>query len=1091
MSKDASIQKECKFFEQLKNELKISNKFYWYQILSFLVATIFVVISFFNSTFVYISGAILLILAVLSFFCKDEYMPFNLVMYFFPFCAVITHNGINIYSLIVSAITIISCIIWFIQILKKENKFNCFRFVIFAITCLYCLVLCLFKFYSFSMCLSIEVGLLFLFSVYNNKEKINFKQATFSLIIGLLISCFIGIFWKTYPRLSNFYHITYALGSLRFSALFPNTNAFALLLLFVLGALFVLYLNKQVKYLFYPVYVLILSFSFATVSKTVFVILLIGIPLFIIFQLVKLKDGKSRLKFLVAIIIATIVAICMQLIDFELITQRILAPLKDMADKSNKPCESVEEIGGEQLLNELTTGRLDLWINSIREIVNDFRGFLFGHQLGSEYSIGGYGSNTLSSPHNSYLQCIYHIGSIGFILILLSIFSDFRKKSLINFNKNAIVFVTIFVLLMGVLDNFSYMAFIFISLLVISLKPISFSGLDVFQKDDQTSIENDKNKDKKEIIPKTIHYIWLGGNSLPPIAEKCIESWKKFCPDYEIKRWDESNLNIDITNYSRTAYDMRKFAFASDVLRFDILNREGGIYLDIDVEIIKNLDKFLENELFCGFESEDYVNPGIILGAKPGHRIIKETLESYKTREFIYDPSNQVTVCNILTEELVKCGMDPHNSYQEHNDFTVYPMEYFCPKSLVDGKIRLTENSHGIHHFAATWVKTSVKIKSKIMQIIKRILGEKLVAKLKSKRTGVNTRKDGDKKRILHLLASNKFSGAENVACQIITNGLGQDYEFAYSSLDGEIAETLSDKGINYIPLKKFSKKELKKVINKFNPDVIHAHDLKAIVTALLATRKIKVVAHIHRNHPGMRKLSARSLIFNYFSKRKNLKHIFWVSDNAFDDYVFSKKISYKSSVLYNIIDSKKYYELAGQAQEKEAFDVVFLGRLTNEKNPTRLVDIISLVQKNLPEIKVAIIGDGDLYNACEQKINELNLNNNIKMFGFMKNAYGILKNSKIFIITSITEGNPMALLEAQCFGLPIVSSELEPIHKLVKNGETGYFFNEDEEAAKKICLLSNNRLIYDEMKLKVLEFSKKYNDIDKFNNSIRDAYLR
>ena len=123
-------------------------------------------------------------------------------------------------------------------------------------------------------------------------------------------------------------------------------------------------------------------------------------------------------------------------------------------------------------------------------------------------------------------------------------------------------------------------------------------------------------------IPKIIHYIWLGGNPLPKIAEKCLKSWKKFCPDYQIIKWDETNLNLDINTYCRQAYDEKKYAFASDVLRFDILKNNGGIYLDIDVELLKPIDSFLHHSCFMGFEQEGSIAPGLIMGCEKNHKDI-------------------------------------------------------------------------------------------------------------------------------------------------------------------------------------------------------------------------------------------------------------------------------------------------------------------------------------------------------------------------------------------------------------------------------------------------------------------------------------
>ena len=234
------------------------------------------------------------------------------------------------------------------------------------------------------------------------------------------------------------------------------------------------------------------------------------------------------------------------------------------------------------------------------------------------------------------------------------------------------------------------------------------------------------------MIPKVIHYIWLGGNPLPKIAEKCIESWKKYCPDYEIKRWDESNLDLDKYSFAKDAYNARKFAFASDVLRTDILFNEGGIYLDIDVEIIKPIDNLLDKaECIFGFETSNLLNPGLFCAAVKGNKDLEQILEIYKQTKFDATRLIELTVCEIYTSYFEKIGLRRDNTTQRIGDIDFYASEYFGPKSLSDGKIRKTKNTVAIHHFIASWQTKSNKFKTKVFQFIKRILGEKTVNKLK------------------------------------------------------------------------------------------------------------------------------------------------------------------------------------------------------------------------------------------------------------------------------------------------------------------------------------------------------------------------
>ena len=236
------------------------------------------------------------------------------------------------------------------------------------------------------------------------------------------------------------------------------------------------------------------------------------------------------------------------------------------------------------------------------------------------------------------------------------------------------------------------------------------------------------------MIPKTIHYIWLGGKELPPIAKKCIASWQKYCPDYEIKRWDESNLDLDKYQFVKDALDAKKYAFASDVLRTDILYNHGGIYFDIDVELLKPIDKFLIHDCFMGFETSNLLNPGLILGCCKGNKDLENILNIYKELKFDVNNLINLTVCEVFTKYYEQFGLKRKNSTQQINNTMFYSSEYFSPKSLTDGKIRKTENTHTIHHYCASWVKTSTKLKSKIKQFIKRIMGEKLINKIKNKR---------------------------------------------------------------------------------------------------------------------------------------------------------------------------------------------------------------------------------------------------------------------------------------------------------------------------------------------------------------------
>ena len=210
---------------------------------------------------------------------------------------------------------------------------------------------------------------------------------------------------------------------------------------------------------------------------------------------------------------------------------------------------------------------------------------------------------------------------------------------------------------------------------------------------------------KNDTIPKIIHYCWFGGKELPEEAKKCIESWKKYCPDYEIIEWNENNFDLNSNDYVREAYDAKKWAFITDYVRLYVLVKYGGIYMDTDVEVLKSLDPFLNDDAFSGFESNKSIPTGI-MASKKNQPLMKELLDYYKNKHFkrkdgTYDLTTNVI---IITNICKKYGLKLNNEKQVINGFSLYPKDYFCPKSLITGIIELTDNSHTIHHFSGSWV---------------------------------------------------------------------------------------------------------------------------------------------------------------------------------------------------------------------------------------------------------------------------------------------------------------------------------------------------------------------------------------------------
>lgn len=231
-------------------------------------------------------------------------------------------------------------------------------------------------------------------------------------------------------------------------------------------------------------------------------------------------------------------------------------------------------------------------------------------------------------------------------------------------------------------------------------------------------------------IPKTINYCWFGKNELTQKALDCINSWKKYCPDYTIVRWDETNFDINKYKFAKEAYEMKKWAFVADVARLDIIYNNGGIYFDTDVELIKNIDNLLQDDLFMGFENKEYVNSGLGFGAIRGNRIIKENLEIYNKISFANCDNISKIACPIITSKiLIENGFIMDGSLQTKNNCTIYPVDYFCPMNYDTGEITITENTYSIHHYTASW-KTkyelmNYKFEKNFNKLFIKLLGEK------------------------------------------------------------------------------------------------------------------------------------------------------------------------------------------------------------------------------------------------------------------------------------------------------------------------------------------------------------------------------
>lgn len=225
------------------------------------------------------------------------------------------------------------------------------------------------------------------------------------------------------------------------------------------------------------------------------------------------------------------------------------------------------------------------------------------------------------------------------------------------------------------------------------------------------------------MIPKIIHYIWFGRNPKPELALKCIESWKKYCPDYEIIEWNEDNFDLNTAPlYVRQAYEAKKWAFVSDYVRLWAMIEHGGIYMDIDVEVLRPLDEFLVHQAFSGFEDPESIPTGI-MACEKGFPLFTELMHYYDDASFLNDDGspNLTTNVKIITQMCLERGLVLNGQYQQIQGFALYPSDVFCPFSYATGRLKKTKRTATIHWFSGSWYSEHRNKWKKVERLVNRV----------------------------------------------------------------------------------------------------------------------------------------------------------------------------------------------------------------------------------------------------------------------------------------------------------------------------------------------------------------------------------
>lgn len=355
-------------------------------------------------------------------------------------------------------------------------------------------------------------------------------------------------------------------------------------------------------------------------------------------------------------------------------------------------------------------------------------------------------------------------------------------------------------------------------------------------------------------------------------------------------------------------------------------------------------------------------------------------------------------------------------------------------------------------------------------------------------------------KRVLMLLKSKIYAGAEKVTIEIMQR-LQKEYEFYYASPDGEIAEKLQENQLQFFPLQSFQIREILRVIGLIQPDIIHAHDFSASVMASLLKgfcKNQKLISHIHCN--AKENLVWGRKAFFYRMALGRIDRVICVSDAVVEEAVFRDALKRKTVILENPVDKVGILQMAGvleksislnisiKKEEVYLYDLIFVGRLSKQKNPKKFIRILNRIVKAGQRVQAALIGEGEEYKACCQLIQKYHLEEKVKMLGFLENPYPVIRQSRILCMTSEEEGFGLAVAEAMVLGVPVLVSEVGGMKTLLGR-EAEEFCRTEQEYVIKVMRLLQDDSFYRKEQQRMKEKAAVFLTVEEYIEQIRAIY--
>ena len=342
------------------------------------------------------------------------------------------------------------------------------------------------------------------------------------------------------------------------------------------------------------------------------------------------------------------------------------------------------------------------------------------------------------------------------------------------------------------------------------------------------------------------------------------------------------------------------------------------------------------------------------------------------------------------------------------------------------------------------------------------------------------------KKKVFFIMSTDDFSGAEAVNFSII-DGLKDKIDFYWVSRKGNINSFLDERNIKWIEIEKLSVSEIKRVVKKYKPDILHATDFKASVVCALANTKVYLVEHLHNNSPWLKKISINSFAFLYAALKAN--KILTVSDSIEKEYIFSKMISKKILCVGNPVSCETILDKVSKKIYEKKYDICCVARLTEQKNPVKFINVVDEVKKTFSDIRTVWVGKGELEDECLFLTSKKGLTDNIEFVGFKKNPYEYMASSKIFLLTSDWEGFGLVAFEALSLGLPCVVSNVGGLPDIVDDS-CGICTNNIDEMVNFIEQLLKKNDLYNKYSKNAVVRAKMIDNYEKYIKTIENIYM-